>query len=218
MNPHPERVVLEGRYVRLEPLAQKHSGDLWHAASAPGEAERFRYLSDAPPHSEEDMSHWVSQKSRSEDPLFFAVLDAQSSVACGRQALMRVVPEHGVIEVGCIYWGPRMARTRLATEALFVTARYVFETLGYRRFEWKCNALNEASRHAALRFGFSYEGIFRKHMVIKGQSRDTAWFSMVDDEWPTRKAEFERWLDPGNFDSNGSQRTKLHCSALSPRA
>jgi RimJ/RimL family protein N-acetyltransferase len=122
---------------------------------------------------------------------------------------MRIVPEHGVIEIGDILWGPRMARTRLATEALYLAARHVFDDLGYRRFEWKCNDLNLPSKRAALRFGFAFEGVFRQHMWVKGANRDTAWFAMLDRGWPALRAEYERWLDPGNFDASGIQRTPL---------
>ena len=122
---------------------------------------------------------------------------------------MRITPEHGVIENGNILWGPRIAKTRVATEALFLHARYVFEDLGYRRFEWKCNAENEPSKRAAARFGFIFEGVFRQHMVVKGRNRDTAWFSILDTEWPARRAAFERWLAPENFDRDGRQKTKL---------
>ena len=122
---------------------------------------------------------------------------------------MRIVPEHGVIEIGSIYWGPAIARTRLATEALYLFARHSFEDLGYRRFEWKCNDRNEPSKRAALRFGFTFEGIFRQHMIMKGENRDTAWFSMLDSEWPARKAEFGRWLALENFHADGRQKTAL---------
>ncbi len=122
---------------------------------------------------------------------------------------MRITPEHGVIEIGGIYWGPAIARTRIATEALFLHARYVFDDLGYRRFEWKCNDLNAPSKAAALRFGFTFEGVFRQHMIVKGANRDTAWFSMLDSEWPAIRARFERWLNPANFDADGSQLSPL---------
>ena len=122
---------------------------------------------------------------------------------------MRIVPEHGVIEIGSILWGPAIARTRVATEALFLCARYAFDELGYRRFEWKCNARNEPSRRAAARFGFSYEGTFRQHMVVKGESRDTAWFAVIDRDWPTLRRAFERWLEPANFDAEGRQKRRL---------
>jgi RimJ/RimL family protein N-acetyltransferase len=129
--------------------------------------------------------------------------------AGGRQALMRITPEHGVIEIGSILWGPGVARTRLATEALHLFARHAFDDLGYRRFEWKCDALNAPSRRAALRFGFSFEGVFRQHMVVKGQNRDTAWYAIVDADWPRINAGMAAWLDPGNFGSDGLQRRSL---------
>ena len=122
---------------------------------------------------------------------------------------MRIVPEHGVIEIGGVYWGPALARTRKATEALFLHARYVFDELGYRRFEWKCNDRNAPSRAAALRFGFEFEGVFRQHMIVKGVNRDTAWFAMLDGDWPRIRAEYERWLAPDNFDAEGRQLTPL---------
>jgi RimJ/RimL family protein N-acetyltransferase len=122
---------------------------------------------------------------------------------------MRATPEHGVIEVGNILWGPAIARTRVATEALFLHARYIFEQLGYRRFEWKCNSRNEPSMRAALRFGFTYEGTFRQHMVQKGRNRDTAWFAMLDRDWPALRKGYERWLHPNNFDRRGQQRERL---------
>ena len=155
------------------------------------------------------MHRWVAAAAVKEDPLFSAVIDAASGRVAGRQTLMRITPEHGVIEIGNILWGPAISRTRVSTEALFLTASYVFDELGYRRFEWKCNNLNEPSKAAALRFGFSFEGIFRQHMWTKGANRDTAWFAMLDREWPAIKAEYERWLAPENFDAKGQQRSKL---------
>jgi RimJ/RimL family protein N-acetyltransferase len=144
-----------------------------------------------------------------DDPLFSAVIDKATGRAAGRQALMRIVPEHGVIEIGHILWGPAIARTRVATEALYLAARHVFEDLGYRRFEWKCHDLNEPSKAAARRFGFSFEGVFRQHMWAKGANRDTAWFSMLDSEWPAFAREYARWLDPANFDAAGTQLSRL---------
>jgi RimJ/RimL family protein N-acetyltransferase len=155
------------------------------------------------------MRRWIALGETKDDPMYFAAIDRANDKAVGRQALMNIVPEHGVIEVGSIYWGPQMSRTRLATEALYLSARHIFDDLGYRRFEWKCNAVNEPSRRAALRFGFIYEGTFRQHMIVKGQSRDTAWFSMLDGDWPRLKAEYERWLDPSNFDADGTQKSRL---------
>ena len=175
---------------------------------APGAEERFRYLFEAP-QPRQDFEAWLARATASEDPLYFAVIDAASGRCEGRQALMRIVPEHGAIEVGSILWGPAIARTRVATEALFLFARYALDDLGYRRFEWKCNALNEPSRRAAARFGFTFEGIFRQHMMIKGENRDTAWFSIIDKEWPALRQVFERWLDPSNFDHKGRQKKRM---------
>ena len=142
------------------------------------------------------------------DPYFYAIVEPDGR-AVGLAALMSIRPEMRVIEVGNILLSPRLQRTPLATEAQYLLARYAFETLGYRRYEWKCDALNAPSRRAALRFGFRYEGIFRDHMIIKGRSRDTAWFAMLEAEWPARKAAFERWLAPENFDAAGAQRERL---------
>jgi RimJ/RimL family protein N-acetyltransferase len=207
--PRPARVTLEGAFCRLAPLdSGRHAADLFAASMAPGAEERFRYLFDTP-QDRAGFDTWITNAAASEDPLFSAVVDAATQRCEGRQALMRVTPEHGVIEIGSILWGPAIARTRVATEALFLHARYVFETLGYRRFEWKCNARNEPSMRAALRFGFKYEGTFRQHMVQKGQNRDTAWFAMVDAEWPALRKAFERWLHPTNFDRRGRQKDRL---------
>ena len=161
------------------------------------------------PPTPEPFRAWLEAEIGTTDPRFFAVIERASGRCEGRQALMRIVPEHGVIEVGNVVWGPAIARTRVATEALYLMAGYVFDTLGYRRFEWKCDAANQPSRRAALRFGFTFEGIFRQHMVIKGMNRDTAWFAMLDGDWPARKAAFEAWLLPGNFDGKGEQRRRL---------
>jgi RimJ/RimL family protein N-acetyltransferase len=207
--PRPARAPLEGHYCRLEPLEpRRHGEQLFEASMGAGAEERFRYLFEAP-QSRTDFERWLARSAASEDPLFFAVIDSANGRCEGRQALMRIVPEHGVIEIGSILWGPAIARTRVATEALFLFARHAFDDLGYRRFEWKCNALNEPSRRAAARFGFSFEGIFRQHKMVKGESRDTAWFSIIDKEWPALRQVFERWLDPANFDHKGRQRKRM---------
>jgi RimJ/RimL family protein N-acetyltransferase len=203
----PERIVLDGRYARLEPIGVEHVGDLYRAAEH--DAERFAYLPSEPPASEAEMAAYVQLAVATDDPLVFAVVDKSTGTAEGRQSLMRITPEHGVIEIGGIYWGPNLARTRAATEALFLHARYVFDELGYRRFEWKCNDRNEPSKRAAQRFGFQFEGVFRQHMIVKGQSRDTAWFAMLDRDWPQLRREYERWLAPENFDAGGVQKNKL---------
>ena len=207
--PRPERLVLEGRYARLEPLSPAHAPALLEASSGPGADRRFAYLFDLPPAGIADMNAWVAKAAATEDPLFSAVIAKADGRAAGRQALMRITPEHGVIEIGNILWGAAISRSRVATEALYLAARHVFEDLGYRRFEWKCNNLNEPSKAAALRFGFSFEGIFRQHMWGKGANRDTAWFSMLDSEWPGLKRRYDRWLDPANFDPAGRQKARL---------
>ena len=206
----PERVLLEGRYAKLEPLdALQHSEQLLASARQPGAEDRFRYLFEAPPTGEQDFTTWLEKAASSTDPLFFAVIDRQTGRAEGRQALMRIDPVHGVIEIGNILWGPAIAGTSVATEALYLSASYVFDTLGYRRFEWKCNNHNEPSKRAAQRFGFTFEGIFRQHMVVKGQNRDTAWFAMTDQDWPRLKAGYEAWLRPENFNADMRQKSKL---------
>ena len=203
----PERVVLDGRYARLEPIGPQHVADLHRAAE--GQEQRFTFLFEDAPPTQAAMGEWVARVASKDDPLCFAVIDTATGRAEGRQSLMRITPEHGVIEIGGIYWGPSISRTRVTTEALFLHARYAFDELGYRRFEWKCNNLNAPSKAAAERFGFTFEGVFRQHMIVKGQNRDTAWFSMLDSEWPRIKGAFEGWLDPANFDADGVQKTKL---------
>jgi RimJ/RimL family protein N-acetyltransferase len=215
--PRPSRTVLEGRYARLEPIGRQHAAGLYAASSGARNAARFDYLAESPPARESDIHAWIEKVALPDDPLFFAVLDRASDRCEGRQALMRITPEHGVIELGSIYWGSAIARSRVATEAFYLHARYVFETLGYRRFEWKCNDRNAPSKRAATRFGFTFEGLFRQHMWIKGANRDTAWFSMVDREWPAIAAEFERWLAPRNFDAAGAQRKRLAARAHADR-
>jgi RimJ/RimL family protein N-acetyltransferase len=204
----PERRVLEGRYVRLEPLNVRHAVDLMAASTMPGGADRYRWLFHDAPRSVAEMEARIETFNAGQDR-YVAVVDRASGKALGQQAWMRIRPEHGSIEIGGVYWGLPMARTRLATEALFLFARHAFDDLGYRRFEWKCNNRNDGSKAAALRFGFTFEGIFRLDMIVKGESRDTAWFSMLESEWPALRAEYERWLAPENFDADGTQRTKL---------
>jgi RimJ/RimL family protein N-acetyltransferase len=207
--PRPERVVLAGRYARLEPLdPARHGDDLYASARAEGAADRFRYLFEDAPVDRAGFDAWMEKAAAGADPLFFAVIDQQTGKAEGRQALMRIDPVHGVIEIGSILWGPAIARSRVATEALFLFAQYAFAR-GYRRFEWKCHNENEPSKRAALRFGFSFEGIFRQHMVAKGRNRDTAWFAIIDRDWPRLRAGYETWLRPGNFDPAGRQIAKL---------
>lgn len=202
---------LTGRYVRLEPLdAAIHGDGLFDASSVPDAEERFRWLGNLyPPKSRADFQPWLEEASASRDPLFFVVIDRETGKIGGWQAFMRIDTANGVGEIGNIYWGPVIARTRLATEAFCLFARHIFEDLGYRRFEWKCNDRNEPSKRAALRFGFQFEGVFRQHMVVKGENRDTAWYSILDDEWPGLSKAIEQWLEPANFTIDGRQIRRL---------
>jgi RimJ/RimL family protein N-acetyltransferase len=208
--PPPARKVLEGQYARLEPLdPRRHQADLFRSSSVDGAEERFRYLFDKAPTDEADFAAWIEKASASIDPLFFAVIDKASGTAEGRQAFMRIDSGHGTIEIGSILWGPALSRQRTATEAFFLFASHAFDTLGYRRLEWKCDDRNAPSKRAALRFGFTFEGLFRQHMVVKGQSRDTAWFAIIDADWPKLSAALRAWLAPDNFDGDSQQRRRL---------
>lgn len=204
----PQRIALEGAYVRLEPLEPGHAADLLAVSTMEGGAERYRWLFSNAPTSLDDMQARITAANAGSD-LSVAIIDKSTGKALGQQSWMRIRPEHGSIEIGGVYWGLPMARSRLATEALYLFARHAFDDLGYRRFEWKCNNANEPSKAAATRFGFTFEGIFRQDMILKGESRDTAWFSMLDSEWPALRAEYQRWLAPDNFDADGQQKTRL---------
>jgi RimJ/RimL family protein N-acetyltransferase len=206
----PQRGRLNGRVVSIAPLDPFTHADRLFEGTRGEENERlWAYLFDGPFATRAAFDSYLEQKASTEDPLFFAVLDNSSGDAVGHAAYMRIEPAHRVIEVGSILFAPCLQHTIGATEAMYLMARHVFEDLGYRRYEWKCNALNAPSRSAALRLGFTFEGIFRQHMIIKGRNRDTAWYSMLDTEWPRRKAAFERWLDPSNFDASGRQKLSL---------
>jgi RimJ/RimL family protein N-acetyltransferase len=206
----PQRVRLEGGVVSIVPLDPiAHAATLYDASRGEHNNRLWRYLFEGPFAARAAFDSHLQQKASSQDPLAFAIVEKSSGEAVGYASYMRIEPAYRVIEVGSILYTPRLQRTRGATEAMYLMARHVFEDLGYRRYEWKCNALNAPSRSAALRLGFTFEGIFRQHMIIKGRNRDTAWFSMLDSEWPKRKAAFERWLDPSNFDANGKQRISL---------
>jgi RimJ/RimL family protein N-acetyltransferase len=210
----PRREPMTGGSVTLEPLrASSHGAPLWQAVQ--GHDSVWQWLFDGPFASQSDFNADIGGKQEASDRIFYAIVPADTGRALGYASYLRMEPAHGVIEVGNIMLSPSLQRTTAATEAMYLMARHVFEDLGYRRYEWKCNALNEPSRRAAQRLGFTFEGIFRQHMIIKGRSRDTAWFAMMDHEWPARKAAFEAWLDPANFDSNGQQRRSLTESAQS---
>jgi RimJ/RimL family protein N-acetyltransferase len=204
------RVTLTGRHVRivsLDPVV--HSPALYAGSHGPGHEDLWRYLFTGPYPDEASFRAYLDQRAESSDPLFLTILLEATGEPAGYASLMRIEQVHRVIEVGNILYLPGLQRTAGATEAMYLLARYVFEEMGYRRYEWKCDALNEPSRRAALRLGFSFEGIFRQHMMVKGKNRDTAWYSMLDCEWPARKEAFERWLDPANFTMDGRQRSAL---------
>jgi RimJ/RimL family protein N-acetyltransferase len=205
--PFPPSIVLEGRYCRLEPLdVARHAADI--AAAFAGAHDVWTYLPVKEPESPAAYQAFLAAMVARTDILPYAVIDRADGKAKGHLWLLEIRPEHGVFEVGFITYAPGLQRTRAATEAIYLCGRYGFE-LGYRRFEWKCNNRNEPSKRAAVRFGFTFEVVFRQHMVLKGRNRDTAWYSILDSEWPACKARFERWLSPDNFDNDGRQKRSL---------
>ena len=206
--PLPEPITLSGRFGSVARLdAARDAADLWRAFN--GHDEIWTYISRYGPFADEPtFAAWLAERATLSDPYAFTVRDPDGR-ALGLLALLEIRPAMRVIEVGFIVYSPALQRTALASETQYLLARYVFETLGYRRYEWKCDALNAPSRRAALRFGFAFEGKFRQHMITKGRSRDTAYFSMLDREWPARKLSFERWLAPENFDAKGRQKQSL---------
>jgi RimJ/RimL family protein N-acetyltransferase len=203
---HPSRELMQGRYARLEPLSVAHVPDL-HRANGASDAI-WDYLPYGPFAREDDYRAWVADMAAKDDPVFFAIRDLETGRWSGVASYLRITPEAGTIEVGHICFSPQLQRTRAATEAMFLMMARAFAT-GYRRYEWKCNALNLGSRRAAERLGFSHEGVFRQAAVIKGRNRDTAWFAAIDAEWPALRALFETWLDPANFDNAGRQKQSL---------
>jgi RimJ/RimL family protein N-acetyltransferase len=203
----PDAVSLSGRFGSVERLdAGRHGEPLWEALA--GHDQVWTYMAYGPFAERSAFLAWLHERQALADPFYFTIVDPVRGPV-GLATLMAIRPEMRVIEVGHIVLAPMAQRTPLATEAQYLLARHAVETLRYRRYEWKCDALNAASRRAALRFGFAFEGIFRSHMIVKGRSRDTAWFAIIDADWPARKAAFERWLAPDNFDAAGRQRTSL---------
>lgn len=208
--PRPQTEPMDGRFVRLEKLdPARHADGLFEASAQPDGDARFRWLPDVPPTDRDLFRAWVVQSAASQDPLFYAVIDKATGKVAGRQTFLRIDAANGVAEIGHIYWGPLVSRKPAATEALYLFARHIFDDLGYRRFEWKCNNDNLPSKRAALRFGFRHEGVFRQHMIVKGLNRDTAWFAMLDTDWAKLRPAYEAWLAPGNFDAGGEQRQTL---------
>jgi RimJ/RimL family protein N-acetyltransferase len=208
--PRPPRTAMEGRFCAIEPLdPERHAAALFAAFGEDRDGSGWTYLGIGPFAEFGPFRDWAERAATSEDPLFHAIVDRTSGAAVGIAAYLRITPEHGVVEIGHIHLGPRLQRRPAATDAMYLMMRRAFDELGYRRYEWKCDALNAASRAAAQRLGFRYEGLFRQATVYKGRNRDTAWFSITDGEWPACHSAFERWLDPANFDAEGRQRESL---------
>ena len=214
--PAPQRHTLQGRLCYLEPLAGKHAEALFAAHQLAPDTRSWTWLLREPDSSVEEFSAWVASVAELSDPLHFAVIDRQTRQPVGSLALMRIDANNGVIEVGHVHFSPLLSRTAMATEAHWLLMRYAFDTLGYRRYEWKCNSLNEPSRRAARRLGFHYEGRFRQALVIKGHNRDTDWFSIIDAEWPQIDSAMQRWLASDNFSADGQQIRTLE--SLRPQA
>ncbi|MCT4554705.1 MAG: GNAT family N-acetyltransferase [Pelagimonas sp.] len=206
--PRPPHHTLSGAYTTLLPLKRGHAQALFDAFAQDHEGRGWTYLPIEPWHHQSDAESWCDTAQSSTDPLFYSILDSQGVIS-GFCSLLRIDPQNGVIETGYIHYAPRLQRSRAATETMYLLMRHVFEDLGYRRYEWKCDALNAPSRAAAERLGFTFEGIFRQATHYKGRNRDTAWFSMLDSEWPIQKARFETWLSPDNFDAEGQQKSAL---------
>lgn len=203
--PLPPRTAMSGRFCRVEPLALSHAEDLFAANSLDTEGRNWTYLGVGPFDSFGAYRDWLASVIPGADPLFHAIVSAETGRAVGVASFMRIDASVGVIEVGHINYSPLLQRTPSATEAMFLMMRRAFDELGYRRYEWKCDSLNAPSRQAAARLGFTYEGTFRKATIYKGRSRDTAWFSITDDEWPALRAAYEGWLAPANFTVDGRQ-------------
>ena len=208
--PRPPRAPMDGRLARVEPLdPARHEPDLFAAYADDADGRLWTYMPSGPFQSRAALAAWLAERAVIDDPLMFAIVDKRFAQAVGLATHMRIDPPAGVIEVGGIAFSPRLQKSPVATEAMYLMMRRAFDELGYRRYEWKCDSLNAPSRAAAKRLGFRYEGTFRQAMVYKGRNRDTSWFSITDDEWPAVKAALERWLDPANFDAGGNQRTRL---------
>jgi RimJ/RimL family protein N-acetyltransferase len=204
----PARAPMAGQYCRLEPAHERFVPELYEAAAHDRDGRTWTYLPYGPLASQAEYAQWFATTCLGDDPLFFVIVDLALGRAVGQASYMNITPKGGSIEVGHVYFSPLAARTRIATEAMYLMMRRAFEA-GYRRYEWKCDALNAPSRAAAERFGFTSEGIFRQAIVTKGRNRDTAWYAAIDSEWPRLSAAFEGWLAPENFDASGQQRRSL---------
>jgi RimJ/RimL family protein N-acetyltransferase len=205
----PPREIMVGRFSRVEPISvEEHASDLFEAYSADAENRIWTYLPYGPFATFDLYRTWMERTCLGDDPLLYAIIDAKTGKSSGTAGYLRIDPKNGVIEVGHVNYSPALQRSPAATEAMYLMMKHVFE-LGYRRYEWKCDALNQKSRRAARRLGFSYEGIFRQAVLHKGRNRDTAWFSVIDQEWPVLKKAYEQWLDPSNFNGTGQQKVRL---------
>jgi RimJ/RimL family protein N-acetyltransferase len=207
----PGPIVLDGRYVRVRPLNPADDAESLYEESHPPAANpgHWTYLPNGPYRDAGELRAWMETAERSQDPLWFTLVPLAPERAAGVASYMRITPEHGVIEIGGIWFGASMRQSAAATEAIYLLASHAFDALGYRRLEWKCDDLNLPSRRAAARFGFRSEGVFRRHMVVKGRNRDTAWYAITDEEWPAVRRGFQDWLAPDNFDQSGQQRRRL---------
>ncbi|AJC19334.1 GNAT family N-acetyltransferase [Pandoraea pulmonicola] len=215
----PPRKPIEGRYCRLEPMdVERHARELYEAYATAPDGRDWTYMSGGPFPDFDSYYAYATRMAASPDPLHHVVVDSETGKAVGTLALMRIDVANGVVEVGHVAYSPLLKRTRAGTEAQYLLMRRAFDELGYRRYEWKCDALNAPSRRAALRYGFTFEGIFRQAIVYRGRSRDTAWFSMTDGEWPAIRRGFEQWLSPENFDEQGRQRAELAALISAARA
>lgn len=206
----PAKIALQGEHCVLEPLdIEKHSAKLFDILLIDNQGELWTYLPYGPFKQLNEFQDWIKTTSAEKDILLYAVIDIKTQLPIGITGYLRINPTHGVIEVGHLHYSSLLKKTPIATEAMYLMMRYAFNTLGYRRYEWKCHSLNTPSRNAALRLGFQFEGIFRQCNVFKNRNRDTAWFSILNTEWPTLEQKFQRWLSPSNFDQDGKQRLRL---------
>ena len=214
--PRPSRETMTGRYCRLEAInPSRHGAALYAAFRQNSDGGNWTYLGYGPFADSASFDAWFENVGKSNDPLFCAIVDNKTDRAVGVASYLRIEPAVGVIEVGHIHYSPAIQRTPIATETMYLMMKRVFDELGYRRYEWKCDSLNQPSRNAAVRLGFTYEGLFRQATIYKNRNRDTAWFSIIDKEWPDRKQAFEAWLSPDNFDAGGQQRASLASFRLS---
>lgn len=208
---YPEKVILKGQYCNLIPLnVNEHAEELLKILSFENRGESWTYLPYGPFLSIEEFKDWLNIKCQEYDTFLYAISATDKNNLLGMCGYSRICREHGVIEIGHLHFSNLLKRTRLATEAIYLMMSYVFDDLLYRRCEWKCHVLNEASKRAAERFGFQFEGVFRQSHVYKNRSRDTAWFSVIDQEWPQLKIKFQKWLDANNFDEQGRQKLKFN--------